>query len=66
MSDLLKPKEVKVLQMIADGKIVRQISLEMKLSPYYVKGLKRNIYFMLGAVSAPHAVAIAMRAGIIK
>jgi len=62
----LTPKEVKVLQMIAEGNTVRQIAIEMKLSPHYIKGLKRNIYVVLDAVSATHAVAIGMRKGIIK
>lgn len=62
----LKPHEIQTLQMASEGLTSRQISLEMKLSSRTIENYFANCMRVLNAVSTTHAVAIALRKGIIK
>ena len=63
---ILTGREVKMLQMIADGSTGRQIAIELNIGYQSTKNLKMVLYAKLEAVSAPHAVAIGFRKGIIE
>lgn len=63
---ILTSREVKMLQMIADGHTGRQIAIELGISYQHLKNSRSVLYAKLDAVSAPHAVAIGFRKGIIE
>lgn len=63
---ILTSREVEMLQLIADGNTGRQIAVELHIGYQSTKNLKMVLYAKLDAVSAPHAVAIGFREGIIK
>lgn len=62
----LTPREIQVMQFMANGLTVREAALEMGLSPGTVKNQRQAAMRRLKARSACHAVAIAMRAGKIR
>ena len=63
---ILTSREVKMLQMMADGKTGRMMSVELGIAYQHTKNLKIVLYAKLEAVSAPHAVAIGFRKGIVE
>jgi DNA-binding NarL/FixJ family response regulator len=63
--DLTK-RELEVLQRIADGEPNREIAQQLHVSEETVKSHMRNIFARLQARSRAHAVAIALRHGLIS
>lgn len=63
---ILTSRELKMLQMLADGDTARQISIKLGLSYGRVKNCKTILYTKMNAVSAVHAVVIGIREGIIE
>jgi DNA-binding CsgD family transcriptional regulator len=61
----LTPRELEVLEWIMDGKTTLDISIIFNRSERVVKWHVKNILQKLGAQSRTHAVAIAMRQGVI-
>lgn len=62
----LAPREVRVLDGVARGLTNRAIAADLCLSEHTVKSQVARILHKLGAADRAHAVAIAMRAGIIR
>lgn len=62
----LSPPQFEVLQLIADGASRREIAEKLSISHYAIRGRMERIFIRLGALSAPNAVAIGIREGIIK
>jgi DNA-binding CsgD family transcriptional regulator len=58
--------ELEVLQKIADGEDYREIGKQMNFCPEYVKRLSHSAQTFLGADNRAHAVALALRRGLIK
>jgi two-component system, NarL family, response regulator len=65
MDDLLTPREVDVLRLVADGKANKEIAAHLSLTEETVKSHIRNILGKLGANDRTHAVAIGLRRGIL-
>jgi DNA-binding CsgD family transcriptional regulator len=63
--DLTK-RELEVLQLIADGEANREIAQQLFIGEETVKSHLRNIFAKLQARSRAHAVAIALRHGLIS
>jgi DNA-binding CsgD family transcriptional regulator len=63
--DLTK-RELAVLQLIADGHANREIAQQLFVAPETVKSHVRNLFAKLQARSRAHAVAIALRHGLIN
>jgi LuxR family transcriptional regulator, quorum-sensing system regulator BjaR1 len=61
----LKPRELQVLQMAADGETLQSTADRLGISRQYVKHLRSFAIAKLGADSTMHAVAQALRRGII-
>lgn len=62
----LRPQEVEVFQMIADGKITKQIASEKNLTLRTIETYRQHTLVKLEANSSSHAVAILFRKGLIK
>lgn len=60
------PRQLQILQLIADGDTFRAIALELGISQQTVKNHMLDLRHRLKAVSSPNAVAIAIRQGWIK
>jgi len=62
----LSPREIEILALVAEGRTDREIALRLSLSvetvSWYVKGIRAR----LGARSRAHAVALAMRLGVLS
>ena len=56
-------REVEVLKRLAEGKVYKQIALELALSTSTVRTHLHNIYGKLGAVDRAQAVLIATERG---
>lgn len=63
---ILTPRLTEILQMTADGLTNREIALESGVSPQTIKNQRSSILRRLGAKSAPHAVKIALKMGLIE
>jgi LuxR family maltose regulon positive regulatory protein len=63
--ELLTPKEIRVLRLLAEGHANRVIADRMCVSESTVKTHLRNINAKLGAENRTHAVAIARRLGVL-
>jgi DNA-binding NarL/FixJ family response regulator len=63
--DALSPREVDVLQLVADGNSNKRIADRLELSEDTVKGHVKNILSKLGANDRTHAVTIGVKRGII-
>jgi len=63
--DLLTPREVDVLRLIAAGNANKAIAGELSLTEETVKSHVKNILAKLGANDRTHAVAIGLKRGII-
>lgn len=59
----LSSRELGVLQRLAEGKVYKQIALELKLSTSTVRTHLHNIYGKLGAIDRAQAVLIATERG---
>jgi DNA-binding NarL/FixJ family response regulator len=64
--DVLTPREIDVLRLIARGNANKIIATELSLTEETVKSHIRNILSKLGAKDRTHAVAIALKRGIIQ
>jgi len=62
--EALTPREEQVLQLLVEGKAVRQIALELGIAPSTVKNHVQSIYGKLQVSNRAEAVRKAMRAGI--
>ena len=62
----LTPTERKVMELAAEGLLVKQIAARLGLSPLTVKNHLARIRRRLGANDKAHAVGIAMRAGLLR
>jgi DNA-binding NarL/FixJ family response regulator len=63
--DALTPREVGVLRLVAHGNANKEIAAQLSLTEETVKSHVRNIMAKLGAKDRTHAVAIALKRGII-
>ncbi len=62
----LTPRMTEVLLLVCEGKTTTEIARELGLSPFTVKNYMERIFERLGARDRAEAVAIALRAGILK
>ena len=62
----LTPTERKVMELAAEGLLVKQIAARLGLSPLTIKNHLARIRRRLGANDKAHAVGIAMRAGLLR
>ncbi len=65
-TDELTPREVEVLQLVAQGLGNKEIAAELNLSEHTVKTHLRNILDKLHLRSRAHAAAYAVQAGLVK
>lgn len=66
MSKSLSVLELKALQMTADGYMAKDVARELQYSAEYMKSLIYKIEIKLGADNKSHAVALAIRRGLIE
>ena len=64
--EALTSREVEVLRLIASGKANKLIASDLAIAEETVKGHVKNILSKLGASDRTHAVAIALKRGIIE
>jgi DNA-binding NarL/FixJ family response regulator len=64
--DQLTAREREVLQMLAEGKVAKEIATELDISVYTVDAHRGRIMKKLGLRSSPEIVRFAMRKGIIQ
>ena len=62
----LTPTERKVMELAAEGLLVKQIAARLGLSPLTVKNHLARVRRRLGATDKAHAVATALRAGLLR
>lgn len=62
----LSPREREVLALLAEGRYVQQIAIELGLSAYTTRDHVKSILAKLGASSQLEAVAIAAREGLVR
>jgi DNA-binding CsgD family transcriptional regulator len=60
----LSPREKEVLSLIASGLTLEQAARRLSISVRSADQYKSRAFEKLGAVSSPHAVALAMRTGV--
>jgi len=65
-SKTLSPREREVLALLAEGRYVREISVELGLSPHTTRDYVKTILAKLGAGSQLEAVARAAREGLVR
>jgi two-component system, NarL family, response regulator len=63
--DVLTPREIDVLRLIATGNANKEIAGKLSLTEETVKGHVKNIFAKLGANDRTHAVTIGLKRGII-
>lgn len=61
----LSGRDINILQMIALGYTIKNIAFSYSISTHTLKKYKARIFNVIGAENTAHAVAIAMRAGLI-
>jgi len=66
VDDALTPREVDVLRLVAEGNANKEIAAQLALTEETVKSHLRSILAKLAANDRTHAVAIALRRGIIE
>jgi DNA-binding NarL/FixJ family response regulator len=64
--DVLTPREIDVLRLIAKGNANKEIAGQLSLSEETVKGHVKNILAKLGVHDRTHAVTIGLKRGIIE
>jgi DNA-binding NarL/FixJ family response regulator len=64
--DLLTPREIDVLRLIAAGNANKEIAAQLSITEETVKGHVKNILAKLGANDRTHAVTIGLKRGIIE
>src|SRR4051812_30354283 len=64
--DLLTPREKEILQLVAEGKINKEVANILKLSLYTVESHRGNIFEKLDLHSVPELILYAVRKGIIS
>jgi len=64
--DLLSPREIDVLRLVARGNANKEIAAQLSLTEETVKSYLRSILAKLGANDRTHAVAIGLKRGIIE
>jgi DNA-binding NarL/FixJ family response regulator len=62
----LTSRELEVLQLVGSGLTTREISQKLEISPKTVENHKQRIFAKLGVQNQAHAVAIAMRRGMLS
>jgi DNA-binding NarL/FixJ family response regulator len=62
---LLTPRELEVLRAIGSGATTRKVAHLMGISPKTVENHKQRIFCKLGVQNQAHAVAVAMRQGLL-
>ncbi|HZQ27012.1 MAG TPA: response regulator transcription factor [Acidimicrobiales bacterium] len=62
---VLTPREVSVLKLIGMGMTTRDMAAELEISPKTVENHKQRMFAKLGVQNQAHAVAVAMRKGLI-
>jgi DNA-binding CsgD family transcriptional regulator len=62
----LGPRYLAVLRLCANGRTNAQIAHTLGLSVHTVTGYWKDIRSLLGVQSAPHAVAVALRTGLLR
>jgi DNA-binding CsgD family transcriptional regulator len=60
------PRELEVLELVADGLSTREIASRLWVTEETVKTHVRRLHDRLGAKTRAHAVAIAYRSGILR
>jgi DNA-binding NarL/FixJ family response regulator len=63
--DILTPREVDVLRLIAGGNANKEIAAVLSITEETVKGYVKNIMAKLGAKDRTHAVTIGLKRGVI-
>jgi DNA-binding NarL/FixJ family response regulator len=64
--ELLTPREIEVLRLIAGGNANKEIAAQLSITEETVKSRVKNILDKLGANDRTHAVTIAVKRGIIE
>ena len=64
--ELLTPRELDVLRLIADGNANKEIAARLSVSEETIKSRVKNILDKLGANDRTHAVTIAVKRGIVE
>ncbi len=62
----LTARQVEVLRLVGAGLTTREISEHLEISPKTVENHKQRIFERLGVRNQAHAVAVAMRAGLVS
>lgn len=65
-SNHLTPRQVEILQLLTKGYRDRRVAVELGIAHNTIHAHMRNILYALGARNRTHAVAIALRRGIIQ
>lgn len=63
---VLSPRELDVLRLVASGLTTKEISDRLGISPKTIENHKQRTFWKLGVQSQAHAVAVAMRAGLLS
>jgi len=66
LADQLTPRELEVLQLLADGLGNKEIALKLNISEHTIKFHTRSILGKLGATSRTEAVTRGLRSGLIE
>ena len=66
LCDGMSPDQLRILQLVADGLKNKQVAIELGISETTVKSNLRVLYSKLDASSRAHAVAVALRLGIVE
>ena len=66
VSSRLTGRELKILRLVAEGRSTADIALELGYSEITIKKVVQSILRGLGAKNRPHAVAVALRSGILE
>ena len=63
---MLTPRQIEALQLVADGRKAKQIADAMGIGQKAVENALVRTRETLGALNSAHAVALALRAGLIR
>jgi DNA-binding NarL/FixJ family response regulator len=61
----LSPRDVSVLRLLSDGQSTADIAVDLAYSESTIKNIIHDLVHQLGARNRAHAVAMAIRAGVI-